>query len=364
MVSIRHKVETNRRLLILVAVMLIIIGVLLGKFYFQQKSENKALRLKILSMSENKRTPKPWSALTSASPVSVGSASTSTLSAPPSPPAQSNEQTPIENSDQIEGQETQVLANLLSTQMRRPRNLDAKTLDRNMAIADELISREPDSYGAYKAKLIAMLVREGKFNYATNDDEVESLLENMAQFNVGNDNLARREAILIGNTSADIDNIDNQLYALAQEREAIESQLNIFAADSPELLNANDRLAQIEEQEGQLMANVDSLEAGLVQNTAQMLNEDVVEIPFMRMLAKSDYEGVINNAQAFIDQFPDSPSGYFYMVRALELQGQKSEALTLIQNSRLPADVQSGLLQRLQNESGQDPKNYWQKLSF
>ncbi|QDK40512.1 hypothetical protein DOM21_03375 [Bacteriovorax stolpii] len=329
----------------------------MGKFYFQQKAENKALRLKILSMSENRRTPKPWSALTTTPNVSTSALTTPAVAPVQTTPAQT-EAPPLVDQD------TQTLAGTLTNQMRRPRNLDAKALDQNIAIADEIISREPDSYSAYKAKLISMLVKEGKFNQPANEDDVESLLEDMAQFNISNDNLARKEATLIANTNVEMDNIDNQLNALGQEREMIESRLNSFTADSPELLNANERLAQIEEQEAMLMSNVESLEANLLESRAQITNEDVVEIPFMRMLAKNDYESVMANAQTFIDQFPNSPSGYYYMVRALELQGQKAEALNLIQNSRLSPEVQESLLQRLQNESSQDPKNYWQKLSF
>lgn len=358
MVSIRHSIQINRRLLVLIAGLLVVVGLLLGKFYFQAKAENKALRLKILSMSENRRTPKPWSALTAAP-----NASTSAFTAPAVAPVQITAPTQKEAPPLVD-QDTQTLAGTLTNQMRRPKNLDVKALDQNIAIADEIISREPDSYSAYKAKLISMLVKEGKFNQPANEDEVESLLEDMAQFNISNDNLARKEATLIANTNADIDNIDNQLNALGQEREMLESQLNSFTADSPELLSVNERLAQIEEQEATLMSNVESLEANLAENRAQITNEDVVEIPFMRLLAKNDYESVMRNAQTFIDQFPNSPSGYYYMVRALELQGQKAEALNLIQNSRLTPEVQGSLLQRLQNESSQDPKNYWQKLSF
>lgn len=361
MASIRHSVQTNRRLLVVVAALLTVIAIFLGKFYFQQKAENKALRLKILSMSENRRAPKPWSSLT------APTVSSSALAAPAIAPTQSTQENATDASAEtpaLSDQDTQSLAGALTNQMRRPRNLDTKTLDQNIAIADELISREPDSYGAYKAKLISMLVKEGKFNQPADESEIESLLEDMAQFNISNDNIARREAALIANTNADIENIDNQLNALAQEKETIESQLNGLSADSPELAAATDRLVQIEDQELVLMSNVEALEAELANNTAQVTNEDVIEIPFMRMLAKNDYDGVVSNAQAFIDEFPNSPSGYFYMVRAMELQGQRVEALNLIQNSRLAPDVQSTLLQRLQNETSQDPKNYWQKLSF
>lgn len=358
MASIRHSIETNKKLLILIALLLALIAVLVGRFYFQEKRENRALRLKILSMSENRRTPKPLATLMTPSTKSA-------LTIAPAATTPISEAIPESNNTvSIRDQDTQELAVQLNSQMRRPRNLNLETLDNNIAIADELVSREPDSYSAYKAKLVSLLVKEGKFNQAADEEEIEGILENMAQFNIGSDKLARREASLIANSNAELDNVDRELNSLALERENLESQLSNLDANSPELQNINDRLAQLENLETNLLSNADAIEAGLANNSARIVNEDIIEIPFMRMLAKNDYDGVMNNAQTFIEEFPNSPSGYYYMIKALEMQGQKDQALGVIQNSRLSPDVQNALLQRLESEAGQDPKNYWQKLSF
>lgn len=357
MSSIRQSIQLNRRLLVLVAGLLIVVIVFLGKFFFHQSAENKALRLKILSMSENKKIAKPWSALTS---------QTSALTAPAQAPVASATQADVPKEEELPlaDQDVQKLATTLSTQMKRPRNLDEKALDQNIAIADEIISREPDSYSAYKAKLISLLVKEGKFNQSASEEEVESLLENMAQFNIGSDKMARREAALMANSNVELNQIDDELNALAEEKQSLESRLNTLDANSPELAEANRRLDEIEEKETMLFSNAQAIEQGLASSTDQMVNEDIIEIPFMRMLAKNDYEGVINNAQTFIEQFPGSPSGYYYLMRAMELQGQKAEALSVIQNSQLPPETRNNLLQRLESEGSSDPKNYWQKLSF
>lgn len=367
MTSIRNSIKLNRRIMIVIAVLLAVILVLLSKFYFNQRSENRALRLKILSMNENKRTPKAWSQLTTktvttttpavvapTNTASTPATTTQTTSAPQTNAA--NE--PLANMD------TADLAIKLDNQMRRPKNLDAATLDNNIALADEIISREPDSYGAYKAKLISMLVKEGKFKQPADEMEVEALLENMAQFNISTDKLARRESALIGNTNGEIQNVEVQLEALARDRETIESQLSSYDANSPELAGLNAQIQNIDAQEAQLLGNIDSLEESLAANTSQLINEDVIEIPFMRMMAKNDFEAVVDNAQTFIEQFPNSPNGYFYMIRALEMQGQQDQARSVIQNAQLPQDVQASLLQRLDSESSQNPQQYWQKLSF
>ncbi len=345
-----------------IVALLAVILVLLTRFYFNQKKENSALRLKILSMSETKRTPKSWAQLTTRlrpSALTVLAPVTDSPSTPTTAPAASG--TSAENIDNLD---TTDLALKLDGQMRRPKNFDLKTIENNIAIADEIISREPDSYGAYKAKLISMLVKEGKFNQAIDESEVESLLESMAQFNISSDKIARRESALIGNTNGEIQNVEVQLEGLARERETIESQISSYDINSPDLAQLNNQIQEIETREAQLLENIDSLENSLASSTDQLINEDVIEIPFMRMMAKNDYDSVIENAESFIEQFPSSPSGYFYMVKALEMQGRKEEALSIIENSQLPQSLQDRLFQRLDEDENQNPQTYWQNLSF
>ena len=349
MVIIKRSIEINKKMLLLLVLVLVVIGTVLFKYYAQQKRDNRALRIKILSMQENKRTPKPWVELLKKA------------AAPEAMPAATVE-TPIDSPVAID--DTQELAVKLNIQMRRVKNLDEANLDSNIAMADEIISREPDSYVAYKAKLISLLTKEGKFKLSVDETEVSDLLENMAQFNLSSDKLARREALLVGNTNSDIQNIESQLDMVSRQRDLLEAELSNLDPNSAALASLNAELQQLDEQEMQLVSSIEMLEDQLANNRSQLQNEDIVEISFMRMLAQDDTNGVINNAQAFIAEYPASPSGYFYMIRALELQGQKEQALEVIQNTRLPLDAQQALIQRLETESSEDPKNYWQNLSF
>ncbi len=357
MTSIKESLKINKRISIAIVIMLTVFAVFMFKFYFNQKSENRALRIKILSMQENRKTPKPWAKLLTTSVQPKASVSALTAKAAVTDDVSHTEQA-------IESQDTQELAVKLNTGMRKVKTLDDKDIDNNIAIANEIISREPDSYSAYKAKLISLLTKEGKFNQAVDEIEIENTLESMAQFNISSDKLTRREAALISNTNAEIQSVEIELEEVARQRESLEAQLNSTTPESPELAELNAQLQQLDEKEVQLASNIESLEVNLASSTAQLANEDVVEIPFMRILAKNDLEGVIDNAGVFIEQFPNSPNGYFYLVKALEMQGQKDQALQIIQDSRLPPDAQRALLQRLETQDSEDPKNYWQKLSF
>jgi hypothetical protein len=358
MTSIRNSLQSNRRMLFIVVGLLAAIIAFGAKFYFDQRKENRALRIKILSMSENKRSPKPWTQLIAQPKITTATNTqvvTTSTTVPSETPA-----TDIPVSDQ----DTQILAMKLDRQMRRVKNAEVTTLDNNISIANEIISREPDSYGAYKAKLISLLVKEGKFSNAVDETEVESVLESMAQFNISSDKLARREAALMAVNNADIQNNETRLEEVARQREIIESQLSTLDINSPELVQLNEQAQLLDSQEAELLGQINSLEESLAASTNQLVNEDVIEIPFMRMLAKGNYEAVADNAQGFIDQFPSSPNGYFYLIRSMELLGQKEEARNVIQTAQLNPEDRNQLLQRLEQESAQDPKSYWQKLNF
>lgn len=359
MTNIRNSIEVNRRIMIVIAILLSLIIVFLAKFYFSQNRENKALRLKILSMAENKRTPKSWTELMTKPSASVASKTI----APTVTPAPTTTPATTTEVPSLTALDTQEIAVKLNAQMRSVKSLEEKALDDNIAMADEIISREPDSYGAYKAKLISLLVKEGKFNSPADESEVESLLESMAQFNINTDRVARREAALMANANADIRNIEMELDTIVIDREALEIGM-ASASDPQQVEQLNMQREQLDAKEAQLQNNIINLEQSVAANTSQLAHEDVVEIPFMRMMAQNDYEGVMDNAQDFINQFPNSPNGYFYMIRALEMQGETEQARNLIQNATMPKDVQQSLIQRLESQGAADPKNYWQNLTF
>lgn len=356
MASIRDSIQANKRLQIFVVALLIVLIALMAKFYFAQRRENRALRIKILLMAENKRIPKPWLQLTTKA-VAQPNTTTST-------PTAKTINEGVGTSLRLTEEDTSNLAAKLDKQMKKIKSAELTVLDDNITIANELISREPDSYSAYKAKLIAMLVKEGKFSQSVDENEINSTLESMAQFNISSDKLARREAGLIASTNESIQSNEIQLEDLARDKEFMESQLASFDPNSPDSENLHMQIQEIENKQSELLSSISNLENNLYANTNQLINEDVVEIPFMRMLAQNDYQAVSESAQSFIEQFPNSPNGYFYLVRSLELQGQKDEAISIIQNAKLPQDSRDELIKRLESESSQDPKNYWQKLNF
>lgn len=347
--DVPEKTKNNRYFQILVLALIIGLGIFQYRFYNQQKNENMALRIKILSMSETKKIPTPLAALINRKPELQ------------------KKVVPVEKIVLEQDQElilpdidTSVLANLLKNQMKTVKTLSEKELYKNIEIANEIISREPNSYSSYKAKLISLLTLEGKYQSEVSDEEIESLLGSMSQFNLENESIARREAFVMATTNNEIMNFESQIENLEFERENLNSQLPELLEDTPEYESVILKIQSLLEQEEKLTTELNLVS----QNSSPIKNEELVEIPFMRMMAQNDYEAVREGAQTLIDQFPQSPIAYYYLIKALEAEGQQEEVLNLIGNSNLPANAQAGLLERLNNAKTDDPKNYWMNLSF
>ncbi len=338
--------------------MIILSGFLL-KFYLDQKNENSALRIKLITMSVNKRTPTTWRQLTTKTAVkSKSEAAPLTTTAP----ANTSPQPKILIADMP----LEALVSELNSKMKEVRSLDAVTLDRNVLLADEIISREPASYSAYKAKLISLLVKEGKHKAEIEDTDVDSLLETMAGFDVTTDSVTRKEAALLTNANNQLSTLQEDLMEISNERIQIDEQLQLLAPESEER-------AVLEEQRAEFMAREANAGAQLEQfeSTTQTsleddsyLNEDVVEIPFMRLLAKNEFDSVIDNAESFIEQFPTSVSGYYYLIKGMEFQGRNEDVAAVIASSQLSPDALQTLQSRLDQTKGSNPKNYWERLSF
>jgi hypothetical protein len=363
MATIGESLKINSWILSLILFALVTFGVFSTRLLLQQDKKNHALQVKILSLREDKKTPKPFNELMVAGPIVADEQKSMLITQEVNNKASGIEKSPNLSVVNIENVGTQALSIKLSQQIQNEADLDLNTIDNNIAIANELISREPNSYSAYKAKLISILIKEGKFNQVVDENEIYELLENMAEFNINN-TIARKEAALIRSNTNAISNAVDQLVMLADQRGELESAREELDFASPELIRLNDELKKIENEEDKFATDLDSLQNSQVVSSLQTTSDDVIEIPFMRLMAKKDFTQVKDDAENFIDQFPQSVSGYFYLIRALEMQGEREEAVNVIQNSLLSNESQQQLLQRLAVEGNQDPINYWQRLEF
>jgi hypothetical protein len=357
----------NRKYYFFLIFALAVITAFTLKFYIAQKKQNHSLRLKMALLSKERRKPKPWGRLLAPAPVTTaqlrnakGQVNDSVTSSAAAPQR-------MENTGDIKNSNSEALANELNIRMKKLKTMDAQQLQKTVDIADEIISREPDSYSAFKAKLIALLTMESKLNIPVDDNTVEGLLDEMARFDVSSDAVMRKEAALISTTENNLNTENEKLNDLTNQRVALENEMTEMSTDEPnyKILEARrTALAALEENQIAKLAVIQESAGGASLPEEAIINEDIVQIPFMRMMAKNDLSGLIANAETFIQQFPESPIGYFYAVRGLEMEGREDEALDVIAKSRLGNADQGLLLERLNQARSEDPKKYWERLNF
>lgn len=368
--------QKNRKLIYAIMIFAVLTAALTFKFYRDQKKENQALKIKILTLNKT-RSITPWEGLISRSQISptsnpseiqkdeVSTKLSSTITSPITPTSSAKAIT-LSDDRPIQNLSTTELANALDLRMIEMKSLDQQGLEKNIEIADEIISREPDSYSAYKAKLVSLLVLEGKFNQEIEDNEVFEILETMASFDLSGDIATQREAILIRNATDELSKLESAINDIATKRQALEAEMELLEPNTPENRAAEiERLNFLRSEEETASKIVElnaELESGFTED--QYLNEDIVQIPFLRLLAKEDYEEVIDNAQSFIEQFPNSPEGYYFLIKAYELTGRNDDALRVNEDPRLSTATLNIVRQRLKDFPNFDPKKYWEKLNF
>lgn len=319
--------------------------------------------------NKERRRPKPWGRLFASQPVRTLTTPAKTISEQSQSDSVSTgaAATVRQNPELIKNRETEDLALDLQDKMKNVKNLDLPQIGRTIEIADELILREPETYSAYKAKLIALLTREGKFNIPADDEEINALLEDMARFDLTSDKVLQKEAALISTANAEVRALEQKLTETQTQLNAIETQMAQLGPNNPDYRALDTRRAvlamQLDDTVGKISTIEDQIQRGDFPPDS-LINEDVVQIPFMRSMARGDYEAAADNAEGFVQQFPNSPVGYFYLVLALEQLGRKEEAIDTLARSRLGSAEQAKLLERLSNARLEDPKRYWEKLNF
>lgn len=342
---------------------LLLAGFATGLFFLlkTKPQSDLALRLKQRVESTPKRTATPWRQLAE----SQGDDS-----------LESDEEV---FEDSVRELPTRALVQELETIIETSRLESADKLDEGLEIVEELIDRNPDAYSAYKAKLILLLSKEAGYGQAIEEEELEDTLEEMASFEILTDKTLRKEAFLVARTNTELDQIEDSIESLEDEwasvdGELYELELELEAASDEEANLIEEELEELEDLQEEIELELDEfdeqaegleeeIEQGILSDS-EYLNEDIVEIPLYRALANKEYQRVIEESDALIDAYPDSVAGYFFLVRALEQQGEFDQALDVIESSELSEDRLEELEDRLTQTDDIPPSEYWKRLRF
>ena len=341
----------NKTIVILLSFLLITLSSYFLYKYQAVKRDNLSLELRLKMALQKKKKAQAWTELTEKAPSKSNVENTREKAIEAKVNIKIKKETIPTKLVDVRELETEELANKLQVSLKRHWKLDLKELERNIEIVDELLSRNPNVYSSYKAKLVLTLSKEnlqGEYD----DSTVEEILFNMSEFDVLSDKVLRKEAFLIAKTNMQADELfyeieDLEAEILRQSDEELAQKLEY------ELNQKLDELNLIENQ----------LEEGVL-DEEDFLNEDLVEIPFLRSLAKEDYELVIENAESFLDEFPNSTSGHFFLLRALVLSDRNEEANDYIENLDLDESKMEDLKTRLNSSRNDDPATYYKNLRF
>lgn len=274
---------------------------------------------------------------------------------------------PIEKKSGFIEQKTQDLIHLLAGRLN---SIDSQNLDDlkiNIDIANLLILKMPEDSMAYKAKLMSLLQAEGRFQYQINNDEVNYLLSELAQFDLDTESILKKEDALVEQANNEITAINQTLDDLEYQRQLIELNLESADTESPEYSNFMESRANILQKEDEALEKSALLQIS-VENRyfpdESYINEELVEIPFLRLLAKNEFNDAIFAAEIFMNENPKSSIGYFYLIKAYELSDQYAKALEIMQDERLTNEMRQKIEERLIKQRDGHSKKYWQLLKL
>ncbi len=332
----------DKLILVLVTVLVFSSGFFLFKVY-SLKSQVSALTLRTKIAAKEKRKATTWEASKKIpSRIAVRKKITPTATS-------STTETIVHDFSAIE---TEKLMTNLEKGMKTYWRLNLDNINEDLAITEELISRNPDVYSSHKAKLILMLAKENHLKADVDEADIEQTLSTLADFDTVTDKVLQKEAFLIARTNKRIETLIDEVDQMEEQLEGAETVEEEAALEQ----KIAEKLLEMEGLENQL-------EEGLLADK-DFLNEDVVEIPMYRALARGEYDEVIDQAQSLLEAYPDSISGHYFTIRALQLSGDNTELREYLSNLRLSDEDIKELEDRVNNTSEEDPREFWKRLRF
>lgn len=239
---------------------------------------------------------------------------------------------------------TPVLANLLTMNFLDRKNLTAPQIDQNIAIADEIIARDPSAYGAHKAKLISMMIKESKFKSPIDDEQFDTSLNNLASFETVDDTFAIREESLLIEARDNLQKLESNLDETAESMEE---------AGTVQVESLAEQIGIIEQQ----------IENGIMSEEGQP-DPDLIKIPFLRLMLNGDNDALVEEADSYIASYPESPVGFYFRAQGLWRAGEQAEALVALK-SAISADISNSLLLEIaKSMAGRDPSQYLNDIKF
>lgn len=273
--------------------------------------------------------------------------------------------------------DTSVLGNILTRNSLMIRDAAIEQLNQNVAISDEMIRREPELYGAYKVKLVSMLMKEAKFREAMDESEYESLVSQMSSFVDPDPSIQMRGETLAGELNARLDQLEPQHVTIKNRIGQLNQtlfDLQSSSRDDVDALNMNEQYLMLSDELESLSAEDERLSVAISETEdrleqGEMTTEvgkdpDLVMVPFLRIMIQGDYEQLTNEANDYINSYPESPYGYYFLAKALWSQGQEEDALFALKSAYVNDSTYEILLKDFKTSANSDPVSYLSNMKL
>jgi hypothetical protein len=280
-------------------------------------------------------------------------------------------------SDNYADLEMSVLGNILTRNSMMIRDADLAQLNQNVAIADEMIRREPELYGAYKVKLVSMLMKEAKFRETMDDSAYEVLVGQMSTFVDPDPNIQMRGETLANELYARLDQLEPQHTAIKNRVDQLNQtlfDLQSASRDDVDALNMNEQYLMLSDELESLSAEDERL-TSVIAETEDRLEQgdmsyevgkdpDLVMVPFLRIMVQGDYERLTNEANDYINTYPDSPFGYYFLAKALWSTGKQEDALLALKSAYVNDSTYDILLKDFRTSANSDSVAYLSNMKI
>ncbi|MCM2282907.1 MAG: hypothetical protein NDI61_13790 [Bdellovibrionaceae bacterium] len=184
-------------------------------------------------------------------------------------------------------------------------------LDRNVELADQISRVDPDQYFPFKGKLISLLLKELKYNEDIDPAAYEDLYAELGRFR--------------GPT----------------ERDQILDEIRVLQQESGDTIDTDVATA------------IATAESGAAELAGT--DTDLVQIPFLRMKAMGDFDGLADMAEEYIEAYPNSYLGYVYLAEATWAAGEQAQAVDLFQRAIGPQISDAAAYEILKQMTSKSP---------
>lgn len=234
--------------------------------------------------------------------------------------------------------------------------LDLRDVDNNLDSANNVLENEPDNFDALRLKLKMLLIKEQKFKQAIDDDEINKLLEKLVALDSEVDVVTRQEAAIRSVYSSERETLVSKAQMMAEELWFLQNDY-----ENVDRSLIENRIFEIEKINQQISL-LDLQNEVDLQNNELSSQENLIEIPLYRLLFKNQLSEVIDDSLELIERYPHFLSGYYFLVRALDMSGDSAAANEILQISPLSMSEHQLLRQRLNRPLERELAEFWNSL--